>query len=51
MIDTNIGIPSQFVLKRTADKASGALAVAGNILKQMNTKVAKDLYRINFSNT
>jgi len=51
VLDTNVGIPSQFVLTKTAQKAAGALAVAGNILKQMNAKLAQDLYRINFSNT
>ena len=48
-IDNRIGVPSQFVLGRTADRATKALAVAGNILKQMNAKVKKDLYRMNFS--
>jgi len=51
VIDGKVGVPSQFVLFKTAQKASGALAVAGNILKQMNAKIARDLYRINFSNS
>jgi len=46
-----MGIPSQFILCNTARKASTALAVAGNILKQMNAKLSKDLYRINFPGT
>jgi hypothetical protein len=48
-IDNKVGVPSQFVLGRTADRATKALAVAGNILKQMNAKVRKDLYRMDFS--
>jgi len=51
VIDGKVGVPSQFVLFKTAQKACGALAVAGNILKQMNAKIARDLYRINFSNS
>jgi aubergine-like protein len=33
IVDNKVGIPSQFVLSKTAQKASGALSVAGNILK------------------
>ena len=51
VLDGKVGVPSQFVLSRTAQRACGALAVAGNILKQMNAKISRDLYRINFSNT
>jgi hypothetical protein len=51
VLDGKVGVPSQFVLTRTAQRACGALAVAGNILKQMNAKISRDLYRINFSNT
>ena len=51
VIDEKIAIPSQFVITKTAQKASGALSVAGNILKQMNAKVMKDLYRISHHGT
>lgn len=42
----NLGIPSQFVKSGTIDRAK--ITVYTNLLKQMNAKIQKDLYRIQY---
>jgi len=47
----DLGLPSQFLLLRNIRSKLGTMGVITNILRQVNAKSARDLYKIATSNT